>query len=119
TTRVLNLIPTHIRRPLSDIVTNLDYGSLEDDAQQVLLTLISKEIEVRTKTDIWYLMRIKPYRAARNVVNGVLITFVDVTSLKLAQDAWAYAESIVQTVRGPLVVLDAELSVMSANHAVY
>ncbi len=114
TTHVVNLIPTDIGRPLSDIVTNLDYGSLEDDAWEVLRTLVSKEMEVRTKTDIWYLMRIKPYRAVRNVINGVLITFVDVTRLKLAQDAWAYAESIVQTVRGPLVVLDAELAVMSA-----
>jgi two-component system, chemotaxis family, CheB/CheR fusion protein len=65
----------------------------------------------------------RPYRTVRNVINGLVITFVDVTQLKhaelLAQEAGAYAESIVQTMRGPLVVLDAELRVVSANQAFY
>ena len=103
--------------------SNLEYDSLEDDAQEVLQTLVPKEREVHTKTGTWYLMRMRPYRTVRNVINGLVITFVDVTQLKhaelLAQEARAYAESIVQTMRGPLVVLDAELRVVSANQAFY
>ena len=122
-THVVNLIPTDIGRPLSDIVVNLEYNSLQDDAQEVLRTLVSKEREVHTKTGTWYLMRMRPYRTVRNVINGLVITFVDVTQLKqaelLAQEARAYAESIVQTVREPLLVLDAELRVVSANQAFY
>jgi two-component system CheB/CheR fusion protein len=122
-THVVNLIPTDIGRPLSDMVVNLEYGSLQDDAQEVLRTLVSKEREVHTQTGTWYLMRMRPYRTVRNVINGLVITFVDVTQLKQAelrtQEARAYAESIVQTVRGPLVVLDAELRVVSANQAFY
>ena len=80
-------------------------------------------MEVHTKTGAWYLMRLRPYRTIRNVINGLVLTFVDVTQLKqaelLAQEARTYAESIVQTVRGPLVVLDAELQVVSANQAFY
>jgi two-component system CheB/CheR fusion protein len=122
-THVVNLIPTDIGRPLSDMVVNLEYGSLQDDEQEVLRTLVSKEREVHTHTGTWYLMRIRPYRTVRNVINGLVLTFVDVTQLKQAelraQEARAYAESIVQTVRGPLVVLDAELRVVSANQAFY
>jgi two-component system CheB/CheR fusion protein len=120
---VVNLIPTDIGRPLSDIVLNLEYDSLGDDAQEVFQTLVPKEREVRTKTGAWYLMRMRPYRTVRNVINGLVLTFVDVTKLKhaelLAQEAGTYAESIIQTMRGPLVVLDAELRVVSANQAFY
>jgi two-component system, chemotaxis family, CheB/CheR fusion protein len=122
-THVVNLIPTDVGRPLSDIVVNLEDDSLQDDAQEVLQTLVAKDREVHMKTGTWYLMRIRPYRTVRNVIDGLVITFVDVTQLKqaevLAQEAHAYAESIVQTVREPLVVLDAELCVVSANQAFY
>jgi two-component system, chemotaxis family, CheB/CheR fusion protein len=122
-THVVNLIPTDVGRPLSDIVVNLEDDSLQDDAQEVLQTLVAKDREVHTKTGTWYLMRIRPYRTVRNVIDGLVITFVDVTQLKqaevLAQEAHAYAKSIVQTVREPLVVLDAELCVVSANQAFY
>jgi len=59
-TPVVNLIPTDVGRPLSDIVVNLAYDSLQDDAQEVLRTLVSKEMEVHTKTGTWYLMRMRP-----------------------------------------------------------
>jgi len=122
-TQVVNLIAADIGRPLSDIVVNLEYDSLEDDAQEILQTLVPQEREVYTKTGTWYLIRMRPYRTVRNVINGLVITFVDVTQLKhaelRAQEAGGYAESIVQTMRGPLVVLDAELRVVSANRAFY
>jgi two-component system CheB/CheR fusion protein len=108
---------------MSDIATTLEYGSLMADAQGVLQTLVAKEMEVQTTQGPWYLMRIRPYRTLRDVINGLVITFVDVTRLKraelLAQETRAFAESIIQTVRAPLVVLDANLRVVSANQAFY
>ena len=122
-TRVVSLIHTDIGRPMSDIVSTLEYGSFMADAQEVLQTLVAKEMEVQTTQGPWYLMRIRPYRTLRNVINGLVLTFVDVTRLKraelLAQETRAFAESIIQTVREPLVVLDADLRVVSANQAFY
>jgi two-component system CheB/CheR fusion protein len=122
-THVLPLIPTDVGRPLRDLASTLDYEGLEDDAQEVLRTLVPTEREVPTKAGTWYLMRIRPYRTVRNVINGLVITCVDVTQLKQAelraQAAQAYAESIVQTVPSPLVVLDTDLCVVSANQAFY
>ena len=57
-------------------------------------------------------MRLVPYRTVENVIDGVVLTFIDVTDLKQAEEAahaaQAYAESIVDTVREPLLVLDAD-----------
>jgi two-component system, chemotaxis family, CheB/CheR fusion protein len=70
-----------------------------------------------------YLVRIMPYRTVYNVIDGVVITFTDVTQLKqteqVAADAKEYAESIVETVRQPLLVLDSDLRVKSANAAFF
>ena len=122
-TWVVSLIHTDVGRPMSDIASTLEYGSLMADAQEVLQTLVAKEMEVQTTQGPWYLMRIRPYRTLRNVINGLVITFVDVTRLKraelLAQEMRAFAESIIQTVREPLVVLDTDLRVVSANQAFY
>lgn len=84
-TDVINLIKTDQGRLLSDIVSNLEYPNLIDDAATVLETLIPKEEEVRTKNDEWFLVRIFPYRTIDNVIDGVVLSFVDVTSLHKQQ----------------------------------
>jgi len=68
-------------------------------------------------------MRIIPYRTANNVIDGVAITFADISDLKKVQgqmaDRTEYAEGIIRTVREPLVVLNSELRVVSANPSFY
>ena len=129
-TRIISLIPTDVGRPLRDLVSNLKYAHLVDDAKQVLATLIFKEAEVQTTDGRWQQMRILPYRTAGNVIDGVAITFTDITPLKqleaslreseaALEEARLLAESIIATVREPLLVLDAELRVVSANRAFY
>ena len=87
-TRIINLIQTDIGRPVSHIVSNLaGYDSLPDDTQAVLDSLVPKEVEVKTRAGDWYTMRILPYRTLENVVEGAVITFVDISLAKQAQEA--------------------------------
>jgi two-component system CheB/CheR fusion protein len=79
-TKIINLIQSDIGRPVGHILTNLTgYGALTADAQAVLDTLIPKETDVRTVEGRWYTMRIQPYRTMDNVIEGAVLTFVDVT----------------------------------------
>jgi two-component system CheB/CheR fusion protein len=81
--RVVRLIPSDIGRPISDLVAALEYDrEIIDDAREVLDTLVFKEAEVRSKDGRWYLMRILPYRTTENVIEGLVITFVDLTGVK-------------------------------------
>jgi two-component system, chemotaxis family, CheB/CheR fusion protein len=80
--KVVHLIACDVGRPLGNIATELEYNTLIEDARNVLETLVFKEVEVRTKDGSWYLMRILPYRTAENVIDGIAITFVDVSKIK-------------------------------------
>jgi two-component system CheB/CheR fusion protein len=82
-TQVINLILTDVGRPVSHIVSNLvGYDRLEEDVRAVLDTVVPKEVEVRTKAGNWYALRIRPYRTLENVIEGAVITFVDITEKK-------------------------------------
>jgi two-component system CheB/CheR fusion protein len=133
-TAILNLIDGDVGRPLDHVSSSLvDHDRLAEDARHVLDTLEPREREVRTASGDWYLLRVMPYRTEENVVEGVVMTFVSITSLKEAEEevasleetkreieaARGYAQRIVETVREPLVILDADLCVVSANRAFY
>ena len=68
-------------------------------------------------------MRILPYRTADNAIDGVVMTFADITAMKRleesSQTAREYAENIIATIREPLVVLDGELRIVSASRSFY
>ncbi len=86
TVDIFKLINTDIGRPISDIVHNLIYDDLLNDVQEILRNLGRVEKEVQSKTGNWYLMRILPYRTVENAIDGVVITFIDITKQKLAEE---------------------------------
>jgi two-component system, chemotaxis family, CheB/CheR fusion protein len=119
---VAHLIDTDIGRPLADLSTVVDYPDLLSDAASVSETLHGSEKQAAAPDGNWYLVRIRPYRTARNTAEGVVITFVDITDAKRTerlQAARLLAESIVDAVREPFLVLDRELRVVRANRAYY
>lgn len=81
-THLFKFIPGDVGRPLSDIVTDLDYPTLHDDAVAVLSTLNFRENQVCTADGRWYRVRIMPYRTQDNVIDGVVVTFIDITAIK-------------------------------------
>jgi two-component system CheB/CheR fusion protein len=121
--KLVNFIPADIGRPISDVTHKIAYDRLYQDAQEVLDTLHRKEVEVQARSGAWFSLRIMPYRTVDNVIDGVVLTFVDITKLKeaglQAQDARTLAEAIVNGVTDSLLVLDAGLRVMSANSSFY
>jgi PAS domain-containing protein len=81
-TKIFNLIPTDIDRPVIQLSNNLQYQTLADDVIHALKTLEAKSIEVCATDGSWYNMRIIPYRTSENIIEGVLITLVDITNQK-------------------------------------
>lgn len=87
-TGIINLILSDLGRPVGHIVSNLvSYDRLVADAQTVLSTLIPKEVEVQTNESKWYTMRIHPYLTLDNIIEGIVISFVDITELKTTREA--------------------------------
>jgi two-component system, chemotaxis family, CheB/CheR fusion protein len=94
-TQLINLIRSDIGRPLAHIVNNLQgYDRLVLDVQDVLDTLTPKEVEVKTHAGAWHLLRIRPYRTLDNVIEGAVITFMEVTEQKRAQAVMLEHESL-------------------------
>ena len=84
---IYNLIPSDAGRPLTDIVSRLDYDSLRDDVANVMHTLEPLERRVSRRDGLaHYLLRILPYRTPESAVDGSLVTFVDVTGMVQAEE---------------------------------
>ena len=80
--RVINLIQTDIGRPIGDIASKIEDITISEMAEAVLKDLVYRERHVRTRDGSHFNMRIAPYRTTENVIDGVVITFMDVTKEK-------------------------------------
>jgi two-component system CheB/CheR fusion protein len=112
--QIINLIPSDQGRPVAHIVSNLvGYNSLVADVQSVLNTLVAKAVDVQTQDGRWYTLRIQPYRTLDNVIEGAVITFVDVSELKQAEAA--LRKSANDLMRMAVVVRDASDAITVQN----
>ncbi len=81
-TKLFKLRSTDIGRPFTDMVTDLQYPEITDHAKEVLRTLVHKETEISTVDHRWYLVRVMPYRTFEDHIDGLVITFIDITRSK-------------------------------------
>src|SRR6266849_1827397 len=114
--KVLNLIPADLGRPIGDIRPNLDLSDLEQVCRQVIDTETVVEREVRDRDSRWQSMRVRPYTTTDNQIDGAVITLADINALKANGE---HAETIVDNMPVPLVLLDAELRVTWASRSFY
>jgi two-component system, chemotaxis family, CheB/CheR fusion protein len=119
--KVFNFISSDIGRSLKDITPKITYEGIYGDAESVLATLQTIEREVMTKDGKWFTMRILPYRTRTNLIDGLVLTFVDSTTRKLAEAALkesrSFVESVIEAFDEPLLVIDSSLIIRAANRA--
>ena len=126
------LLATDVGRPIGTVRHNLVFpetGStdeppdLESFIAEVIASVREREREVRDKQGHWYSLRVRPYFSLDNKVDGAVLVLVDIDTLKRSEQVIAaardYAENIIETVREPLLVLDGQLCVESANRSFY
>ncbi len=82
TAKIFKLISGDVGRPITDIVSILVYPGLAKDAEEVLRTLVFVEKEVTTSNGRWCTVRIMPYRTLENKIDGLVLTFTDITAFK-------------------------------------
>lgn len=121
--KVLNLIPSDIGRPISDIKPNIDCPDLEKLIAESIDTVTIVEREVRDQQGNWFSMRIRPYKNLENRIDGAVLALFDMEASRqrdtMLREGRAFAEAVIDAVREPLVVLDGTLHVKSANRAFY
>jgi two-component system CheB/CheR fusion protein len=110
---LFNITPNDVGRPITDFTHQLDYEGLPADAAKVLDDLSAIEREVRSRKDGWYLVRFRPYRTIDDKIDGVVVTFIDVTERQRMQKAVRESEGkmraemrIVDLSRLPVFVWD-------------
>ena len=119
--QLFNVRSSDIGRPIGDIRMRLNVDDLELSVRRVMETLNAEELELQDLEGRWYLLRIRPYRTADNRIEGAVLTLIDIDQIRRAQikadAARDFAESVVESVQTPLLVLRSDLRIRMANRA--
>ncbi len=121
-TRIINLVPGDVGRPVGHLTSNLvNYLTLDTDTQAVLDSLVRFEAEIQTRQGAWYRLRIQPYRTLDNIIEGAVISFGDITEIVhqreelQANNELLRLVSVVQDSQDPIVVQDLEGKILAWN----
>jgi two-component system CheB/CheR fusion protein len=95
--KIINLISGDVGRPITDIASASIYPDLANDVEEVLRDLVPVERQVCAKSGDWYATRIIPYRTMDNVIDGVVMTFGDVTTMKKLETELRTARDAMET----------------------
>jgi two-component system, chemotaxis family, CheB/CheR fusion protein len=121
--KLLELFPVDVGRPVGHLRGRIETPRLEDQVKRVIETLSPVAEELQDVDGCWYAVGVRPYRTLDDRIAGAVITFQEIDALKrglaTSEEARQYAEALIETVREPLVVLDADLRVQRATPAFY
>jgi len=104
--KIVNVLDMDIGRPLFHISHNLEYGSLLEDAEEVLKTTAKVEREIRSYDGSWYGMKVMPYRTSDNIVDGVVMTFTDITEIKTYNQKLSLTSSVIEQSPTSIIITD-------------
>ncbi|HSC12676.1 MAG TPA: PAS domain-containing protein, partial [Rhodanobacteraceae bacterium] len=121
-TELFSITPNDEGRPITDFAHKLEYDDLIKDARTVLADLTPARREIRSRTGQWYDLRIRPYRTVDNKIDGVVITFVDITERRQVEEALRQSEmrlgqqkSLLDLLRDPIAVWDLDGGILEWN----
>lgn len=118
-TKLFNVILSDVGRSIAHIVSNFDYPSLENTIMEVIDRLNAKDLEVKTKKNEWYNLRIMPYRTMDNFISGAVLTFTKITRVKALENKLFvlldYVQATVNALDAAAVILDHERKVVVTN----
>jgi two-component system CheB/CheR fusion protein len=112
---LFNLIATDLGRPLADLATRLDYPQLRTDAERVLQRLVPVEREVGLPDGKWFLSRLLPYRTMDDHIGGVVVSFIDITERKRAEDVRLWLSAVVASSTDAILSCAMDLTILSWN----
>jgi len=119
TAAIIKLIASDIGRPVTDIVTDLHYPDLIDDAREVLRTLIYSEKQIPASDGRWFIVKIMPYRTQENRIVGLVITFTDITAVKKFEGSLQESEErfrfLFEAMPGGALLQDGDGKILMAN----
>jgi two-component system, chemotaxis family, CheB/CheR fusion protein len=118
--KLLNLLSSDVGRYLGDIRPNIELENLGQVARQTIETGDLHETEVRDTLGRWYVLRTRPYKTSESKVAGAVITLQDIHAFKSSvEESRAYADTLIETAREAVLILDANLRVLVANPVFY
>ncbi|MES1205764.1 MAG: CheR family methyltransferase, partial [Pseudomonadota bacterium] len=119
--RILNVIPSDIGRPISDLKLNFDCPDLDALIRDVINTISIREREVRGADGSWFAMQIRPYLTTDNRIDGAVLVLFDISTVRehaaQLEVARLTGDALIETMRTPVLLLDGELKVKKANPA--
>lgn len=121
-TELFSITPSDEGRPISDFSHQLEYDDLIQDTRKVLSDLAPIRREIRSRNNLWYDMRMRPYRTVDNKIDGIVITFVDITDRRHMEEALRDSERqlrrqkrLVELSRAPIVVWEFDGTISEWN----
>src|SRR5262249_21437954 len=99
-TELFSVTPSDEGRPITDFANQLQYDGLIKDARTVLSDLVPIRRELKSRNGKWYDMRLRPYRTVDDKIDGVVITFVDVSDRRQVEEALRDSQRELRELKG-------------------